>query len=339
MTTLVTIPNVTAYHLPTPTSDPLPLSTGELNLTLIPANPPTHPSSTITLNVGGSSFPLLPNSPVQKVQAKEQHPSYIFAPVPADGGAPVGQVKLRVKDSANQGEWDATESLATKFEEALKANKLWNETTLFVDDEFETGETAKHTQKWGETIAGAVTSAGQALAERLGAYTDRHVARTNPEHPAPPSDLTKERAEAINHGTSQLAESVEEGANKVGSYVHDAAKSVGEKLPDSIAKSSEPVKEEDKGQYRKMAEEGWEQITIAAKGIAGAAMTVGSAASQSAHRAVEHNFGKEAEGVAQDVGQTGANLGSTALSAGKATSVIMQGTNAAQGASAAKQGE
>ncbi|WWD05932.1 hypothetical protein V865_004017 [Kwoniella europaea PYCC6329] len=339
MTTLVTIPNVTAYHLPTPTSDPLPLSTGELNLTVIPANPPSHPSSTLTLTVGGSSFPLLPNSPVQKVQAKDQHPSYIFAPVPADGGEPVGQVKLRVKDSANQGEWDATEALAHKLEEALKSNKVWNQTTLFVDDEYETGGAAKHTQKWGETIAGAVTAAGQALAERLGAYTDRHVARTNPEHPAPPSDLTKERASALELGSSRLADSVEEGAKNVGSYVHETAKSVGEKLPDSIAKSSESVKEEDKGQFRKLAEEGWEQVTIAAKGIAGAAITVGSAASQSAHRAVEHNFGKEAEGVAQDVGQTGANLGSAAVSAAKGTSVIMQGTNAASGAQAAKQGE
>ncbi|WWC85718.1 uncharacterized protein L201_000584 [Kwoniella dendrophila CBS 6074] len=337
MTTLVTVPHVTAYHIPSPGSEPLPLSSGELNLTVIPANPPTHPSSTLTLTVGGSSFPLLPNSPVQKVQAKEQHPSYIFAPVPADGGEPVGQVKLRVKDSANQGEWDATESLTKKFEEALKANKVWNETALFVDDEYETGERAKHNQRWGEFIAGAVTSAGSALAERLGAYTDRHVARTNPEHPAPPSDLTKERAEASVDLSNRIAESTESGANSVGSYIHDTAKSIGEKLPDSIAKKSEPIKEEDKSDFRKLAEDGWEQVTIAAKGIAGAATTVGTAVSQSAHRAVEHNFGKEAESVAQDVGQTGANLGSAAFSAGKATSVIMQGTNAAQGAQAAKQ--
>ncbi|WRT63619.1 uncharacterized protein IL334_000542 [Kwoniella shivajii] len=336
MTTLVTIPNVTAYHLPTPTSDPLPLSTGELNLTVIPANPPTHPSSTLTLTVGGSSFPLLPNSPLQKVQAKEQHPSYIFSPVAADGGEPVGQVKLRLKDSANQGEWDASEALTHRFEAALKEHKVWNETTLFVDDEFETGGVAKHTQRWGETIAGAVTSAGQALAERLGAYTDRHIAKTDPEHPAPPSDLTKERASALTDATHRLSESAESGANTVGSYVHDTAKSIGASLPDSIAKKSEPVKEEDKTEFRKLAEDGWEQITIAAKGIAGAATTVGTALSQSSHRAVEHNFGKEAEGVAQDVGQTGANIGSTALSGMKATSVIVQGGNAAAGASEAK---
>ena len=70
-------------------------------------------------------------------------------------------------------------------------------------------------------------------------------------------------------------------------------------MPDSIAKPAEPVKEEDKGDFRKMAEQGWQQATIAAKGIASAAVTVGTALSENAHKAVEHNFGKEAEGVAQ----------------------------------------
>ncbi|WVF66439.1 hypothetical protein IAT40_001179 [Kwoniella sp. CBS 6097] len=339
MTTLVTIPSTQAYHLPTPTSDPLPLSSGELNLTLIPANPPSHPHSTLTLTIGASSFPLLPTSPVQKVQAKDEHPAYVFSPVPADGGAPVGQVKIKVKDSANQGEWDATESLLKKFEHSLKAEKVWDETILFVNDEYETGGASKVAKPWGETIAGAVIGAGQALAERLNSYTDRHVHNTNPEHPAPPSDITKERASTINSATSDLADSAESGAQTVGTYIHDTGKSIGEKLPDSLAKKSEPVKEEDKSDFRKLAEGGWEQVTIAAKGVAEAATTVGGAISGSAHRAVEHNFGKEAEGVAQDVGQTGANFGSAALSGFKATSVVVQGSNAASGASKAQNGE
>ncbi|WVR03349.1 hypothetical protein IAU60_000340 [Kwoniella sp. DSM 27419] len=339
MTTLVTIPSTSVYHQPTPQSEALPLSTGELNLTLIPANPPSHPHSTLTLTVGGSSFPLLPNSPVQKVQAKDEHPSYVFSPVPADGGAAVGQVKIKVKDSANQGEWDATESLLAKFEQALKSEKVWNDTTLFVDDEYETGGVAKQNRKWGEFIAGTVTAAGQALADRLNSYTDRHVQNTNPEHPAPPSAITAERAHTINTATADLASSAESSAAKVGAYVHDTGKSIGRSLPDSIAKAAEPVKEEDKSEFRKMAEEGWQQVTIAAKGFAGAATTVGGAISGSAHRAVEHNFGKEAEGVAQDLGQTGANLGSTALSGAEATSMIIQGGNAASGASKSRTSE
>lgn len=96
---LVEIPQCSALHLPTPQSSPLPLSTGELTLNLVPANPPTHPSQTLTLTIGSASFPLLPISPLQKVQAKDEHPSYIFSPVPADGGAPIGQVKIVMKSS------------------------------------------------------------------------------------------------------------------------------------------------------------------------------------------------------------------------------------------------
>ena len=57
--------------------------------------------------------------------------------------------------------------------------------------------------------------------------------------------------------------------------------------------------EHDKSDLRKIAEDGWTQVTIAAKGIASAAVTVGTAASESAHRAVENNFGKEHDKVAQ----------------------------------------
>jgi len=92
------IPQCTAYHLPTPTSSPLPLASGDLVLSVLPANPPTHPSESLTLTIGSAAFPLLPNSPIQKIQSKDEHPSYIFAPVASDGGDSIGQVKITVND-------------------------------------------------------------------------------------------------------------------------------------------------------------------------------------------------------------------------------------------------
>jgi hypothetical protein len=94
MTTLAEIQNVKALHLPTPGAQPVTLSTGTLTLSLIPANPPSHPSETVALTVGASSFPVLPNTPVQKIETKEEHPRYAFSPRPADGGAAIGRVKI-----------------------------------------------------------------------------------------------------------------------------------------------------------------------------------------------------------------------------------------------------
>ena len=98
MTTLIEIPGCTAFHIPTPVSQALPLSSGDLSLTLIPANPTGHPSSTVTITIGASSFPLFPNSPLQKIQSKEEHASYIFTPVSPDGGEAIGRVKIVMKD-------------------------------------------------------------------------------------------------------------------------------------------------------------------------------------------------------------------------------------------------
>jgi hypothetical protein len=94
MTTLAEIENVKAYHLPVPGAEPVVLSTGTLYLSVIPANPPSHPSQTLALSVGASSFPVLPNTPIQKIEAKEEHPRYAFSPLPADGGAAIGRVKI-----------------------------------------------------------------------------------------------------------------------------------------------------------------------------------------------------------------------------------------------------
>jgi hypothetical protein len=148
--------------------------------------------------------------------------------------------------------------------------------------------------------------------------------------------------------------------------VHEGGQALGSQLPDSLAKPAEPVAEWEKGDIRKTAESGWEQVTIAAKGAADAAVRVGSAVSENAHRAIENKQvdqvaqgersrfnssppGVEDNGVWQggttpsltltdtpDVGHTGANLTSTAGAAVKGTSVVVQGSNAATGAAAAK---
>jgi len=185
MTTLAEIENVKAYHLPVPGAEPVVLSTGTLYLSVIPANPPSHPSQTIALSVGASSFPVLPNTPIQKIEAKEEHPRYAFSPLPADGGAAIGRVKIVLSPrlvpfwlrtgadgSTNQIEWEQTELLAKKFEDALKANGVWDERALFVDDEWETTTTGPK-KGWGEALASNLTWAGDAVAQKLGARTDQ----------------------------------------------------------------------------------------------------------------------------------------------------------------------
>lgn len=96
-----------------------------------------------------------------------------------------------------------------------------------------------------------------------------------------------------------MADSVEAGSQKVGEVVHDAGKKAAQHLPESVTNLTEPVPQGEKGEFRKFAEEGWQQATFAAKGFASAATTVAGAVSQNAHRAVEHNYGKEADNVAQ----------------------------------------
>ena len=74
---------------------------------------------------------------------------------------------------------------------------------------------------------------------------------------------------------------------------------IGSQLPDSIAKSSEPVPESEKTDLRKDAESTWGQAQIAGKGIYNAAASLASNVSENVHRAVDHNFGKEADAVAK----------------------------------------
>ena len=127
----------------------------------------------------------------------------------------------------------------------------------------------------------------------------RHISTTNPTHPAPPSEQVAANAKQLNSTTGSISESADTGAKKVGQFVHDKAHDYAHLLPESVQKLGDPVAEQDKGEFRKLAENGWTQATFAAKGLVGAATTIAGAVSQNAHRAVEHNFGKEADGVAQ----------------------------------------
>ncbi|OXG36977.1 hypothetical protein C360_02101 [Cryptococcus neoformans Bt15] len=320
MTTLIEIPNCAVFHVPAPAAPPLPLSSGTLTLVLLPP-------ATLTLSVGASSFPLSPKLPLQKLRAKDEHPWYSFSPAPPapDGSKPVGQVRLTTQHSTSPEQWEATEAALRSFEAHLRMHNVWDERTLFVDDEWETGGEPK--AGWGESFAQTIIGAGHALASRIHEYTDR----TDPEHPAPPSETTANAARSAKETTDTLSTKAEAASTVIGNTVHAGGSAAASYLPDSLRPGGRPAKEEEKSDFRKMAEDGWEQVGFAAKGVVEAASTVGGAISKNSHEAVEHNFGKEAEDVAQDIGQSGANVGSSAASAFKGTSIAVQGTNAGSG--------
>lgn len=334
MTTLVTIPNAKALHIPTPGATPLPLATGDLNVLLIPANPPTHPSDTITISIGASAFPLIPSTPVQKVKAKAEHPSYTFSPAAPVGSEPIGSVLLEFGHSTSQEQWDALEFLCKRLESVLRTHNLWEEKIKFVNDEYDTaGEPVKG---WGDSLAGAVTAGASFIAAKVQGLADNHIGTAKPINPTLlPSAETAGRASGIRNATAHLAANAEQTAVTIGNKVHEAGRELGQKLPEELRpapkSATTTTSQAEKGELQKLAEEGWEQSKIAAQGIAAAAITVGKSLSDNTHRAVEHNFGKESDRVAQDIGQTGANLASTAGSAFTGTSVVIQGANAYQG--------
>jgi hypothetical protein len=174
---------------------------------------------------------------------------------------------------------------------------VWDAKILFVNDEWEV--TPSTTKGWGEMIAGGVVGASQAIASRLGSYTDKHVSTTNPTHPEPPSERVASIASAASSRTAVWAETASGAALKVGAVIHEGGKKLGAQLPESLRPSGQPTPQAEKGELRKLAEGGWSQLAFAAKGIATAAGTVAGSVSQNAHKAVEHNFGKPAEAVAQ----------------------------------------
>jgi hypothetical protein len=105
----------------------------------------------------------------------------------------------------------------------------------------------------------------------------------------------------VRNATARAAVTADEAAIAIGDKVHEGGKKLGESLPDELAKPSPAVQEGEKGEVRKIAEEGWHQATIAAKGLADAAATIGGSISSNAHKAIEHNYGTEADRVAQGV--------------------------------------
>lgn len=268
---------------------------------------------------------------MQKLRSKDEHPWYSFSPAPPapDGSKPVGQVRITTEHSTSPEQWEATEASLRSFEAHLRTHNVWDERTLFVDDEWETGGEAK--AGWGESFAQTIIGAGHSLASRIHGYTDRHIASTDPEQPAPPSETTANAARSAKETTDTLSTKAEAASTVIGNTVHAGGSAAASYLPDSVRPGDQPVEEEEKSDFRKMAEEGWEQVGFAAKGVVEAASTVGGAISGNSHKAVEHNFGKEAEGVAQDIGQSGANVGSSAASAFKGTSIAVQGTNVGSG--------
>ncbi|WVN87347.1 uncharacterized protein L203_102525 [Cryptococcus depauperatus CBS 7841] len=330
MTTLAEIPSCSAFHLPTSDSSPLPLSSGDLVLVLVPpTDSDDKTTETLILSVGSSSFPLVPQSPVQKIKAKEEHPTYVFSPLPPNGSKPVGQVRITLKPSANQSEWEATELLNHKFEAALANHKVWDDTILYVNDEWETGGQPRTKKGWGEAFAGSVIGAGNALAERLAGHTDKHISNSSPKHPASPPDATVDTARSLNQATSSMASGADAVATNIGDFAHSAGSAVASQLPENV-KPAQPS-EQQKSDLRKAAEDGWEQATLAARGVATAATALSGAISSSAHRAIGHNFGPKAEEVSQNLGQSGVNVGSSAASALKGTSVVVQGANTGSG--------
>lgn len=99
MTSLVSIPGTVALHIPARGVAPVTLDYGDLRLTLLPADPPTRPTDTLTLSVGTSAFVLAKNSPVQRIRSKNEHPSFVFTPAPPEGGQSIGQVRIDMSDS------------------------------------------------------------------------------------------------------------------------------------------------------------------------------------------------------------------------------------------------
>lgn len=120
-----------------------------------------------------------------------------------------------------------------------------------------------------------------------------------PGKPVLPTAENAAKASAVRNTTAQAAVKADEIAEKIGDKIHEGGKKLGESLPDELAKPSPAVEQGQKGEARKLAEEGWHQATIAAKGLADAAATVGSSISGNAHKAIEHNYGTEADRVAQ----------------------------------------
>ncbi len=330
MSVLISIPEVTAYHLPTKASEKIALAAGTLSLTLVPADPPSTTAPVLTLSVGSVSFPLSHATPLSATDTTQQHASYIFAPgVPsaqpgvtnADIGA-VGFVKIAFKTSKNQVELDEAEALCKRFEEVLKAQNVWRETDYYTDDDTQTAIGAMLT---GSAIGKTLASFGQNIAARIEAFADSHMqANPNPQHPAPPSDGVKSMASTLQSSTATLSQYAHAATEKITEVIHDGAQYVGERVKDmtkdeSAAAQAQPQQGGVAQTVKQGASNAWEEVKMGASGAADGcvhdvryrhahelilrhaslrATTVGTSLSQNTHRTIEHDLGPEADAVA-----------------------------------------
>lgn len=305
MTTLITIPSVTAYHIPAPGVSPVNLASGDLTLLLIPAQPPNHLQPSLTLSIGNSaSFPLSERTPLHAVDTNREHASYVFTPLlpaspnsgkkPHDGSTTqttYGKVKLVMKECKSVSEHEACESSEAKFVEVLKEHKVWKDMS-FYDEEDEADEasaaSANDLASIGATLAHQLSSYGSYLAERLNKLTDRHVASQEPGN-VKPSEQTKDIASAFSTGTATLASythaaaeslshAVQEGAKVVGGYVRETVESLegssvtegatnAENGPNQTGPFRAEIKET--AQHAKeVGVEAWDEVSLAVGGAA-----------------------------------------------------------------------
>ncbi|TXT07385.1 hypothetical protein VHUM_03105 [Vanrija humicola] len=181
MSTLITIKNTTALHLPAPGAAPVPLAHGDLHLNLLPAAPPERPHDTLIITVGASSFPLGENSPVQRTRSKNEHPSFVFTPATPDGGQSIGQVRIDMADSKSPEAWEATEEACKILQSELKAHNQWEDKVLFVDDEYETGGPVTGPKPgWGESIANSIWGFGAAISSKITGAPEPSLPTTAP---------------------------------------------------------------------------------------------------------------------------------------------------------------
>lgn len=280
MTTLLTIPSVTAYHIPGKNVQPLTLAVGDLTLLKLPAQPPVHPQPTITLSIGSAaSFPLSPKTPVHKVDSNAQHASYVFEPLLPEathenGEKSYGRIKIVLKESTSVAEHEAAEKQAAEFVDMLKSNNLWKDMSYY-DEEDEAED--KDLASYGASLAKQLSSYGSYLAGRLGALTDSHV-RDTPAGKSDPSQSTKDATSNVAASTATLASythsltetishAVQEGAKVVGGYVREAAHSVGadEGLKDDGSEVKRAVKET-VASAKQAGSDAWEEVSLAAVG-------------------------------------------------------------------------
>lgn len=283
MTTLLTIPSVTAYHIPAKGVQPLTLAVGDLTLLKLPAQPPVHPQPTITLSVGSAaSFPLTSKTPAHKVDANAQHASYVFEPLLPEashenGEKSYGQIKIVLKESKSVAEHEATEKKAAEFIDMLKENNLWKDLSYY-EEEDEADAGTKDIASYGASLAKQLSSYGSYLAGRLGSLTDSHVKDT-PAGRSDPSQATKDASSTAAASTATLASythavtetishAVQEGAKVVGGYVRDAAHGVGaDEIKDGDGEVKKAIKET-AASAKQAGSEVWEEVSLAAGGAA-----------------------------------------------------------------------